>query len=74
MSGIYKDIFKVFSVDYGKFMLEVVVQNKKLTFLNVYGPPQDEDKLSFLAELAACINKNTLPQVLGGDFNIIRFT
>jgi exonuclease III len=42
--------------------------------LNVYGASHDEGKEAFLVELAAMCSKNKDPYVIGGDFNIMRFS
>jgi hypothetical protein len=46
----------------------------KWNFINVYGAAQEEDKDNFLIELAEFISKSKEPLVLGGDFNIIRYS
>ena len=46
----------------------------KWNFLNVYGAPQEENKIEFLTELASFCGKNKDPYLVGGDFNILRFT
>ena len=38
----------------------------------VYGPAQDEFKSAFLSELVRMFQKNPLPTLIGGDFNIMR--
>ncbi|WVZ95111.1 hypothetical protein U9M48_040913 [Paspalum notatum var. saurae] len=38
----------------------------------VYGPAQEDQKQRFLTELASLISKETVPMVIGGDFNILR--
>ena len=40
--------------------------------VTVYGDAQKEGKASFLAELARLYHDNSLPCLVGGDFNIIR--
>jgi len=39
--------------------------------LNVYGAAQEENKKTFLAELADFCGKNKNPILIGGDFNLI---
>jgi hypothetical protein len=41
--------------------------------VNVYGAAQDENKDSFLAEMATFCANCKEPYMLGGDFNILRF-
>jgi exonuclease III len=38
----------------------------------VYGPAQEEFKTAFLSELVRTCQQNTLPTLIGGDFNIMR--
>lgn len=38
----------------------------------VYGPVQPEHKVCFLTELVNVISTETMPILVGGDFNIIR--
>ena len=40
--------------------------------MSVYGPAQTKPKQAFLAELAHLCLKETLPMIIGDDFNIIR--
>jgi exonuclease III len=49
-------------------------EKMKWNFINVYGAAQEEDKDKFLTELTEFINKSKEPLVLGGDFNIIRYS
>jgi hypothetical protein len=46
---------------------------KKWCLLNVYGVAQDENKDSFLAEMATFCANYKDPYIVGGDFNILRF-
>jgi len=38
----------------------------------VYGPAQEDFKSAFLSELVRTCQQNTLPTLIGGDFNIMR--
>jgi exonuclease III len=40
----------------------------------VYGAAQEEDKKVFLSELAAVCSNQKNPMLIGGDFNILRFS
>jgi len=44
----------------------------KFNLISVYGPTQLDLKMQFLSELVRVCSKDTLPIVIGGDFNIIR--
>jgi len=47
---------------------------RKWNLINLYGAAQDENKDRFLAELASFCGHNSEPILIGGDFNIIRFS
>jgi hypothetical protein len=40
--------------------------------VSIYGAAQDHFKQAFLAELVHLCSKESLPMLIGGDFNIIR--
>jgi exonuclease III len=44
----------------------------KFNLISVYGPAQMEHKSHFLSEMVRVCSKETIPMVIGGDFNIIR--
>jgi exonuclease III len=62
----------------GKFILQHTLWDKMLSkkwsVLNIYGAAHDDQKDDFLVELAAFCFKNKEPYVVGGDFNILRFS
>ena len=78
LSGVNNDVLEVGSFIEGKYMLQMTLWDKskkiKWNFINVYGSAQEENKREFLTELADFCSKNKLPFIVGGDFNIIRFT
>jgi exonuclease III len=55
-----------------KFHLKIKQDNFKWALVAVYGAAQDRHKSSFLAELVRICENETLPLLVGGDFNIIR--
>jgi hypothetical protein len=57
---------------YIKFHLCNKADNFKWILMVVYGPAWDDFKLAFLAELVRTCQQNTLPTLIGGDFNILR--
>ena len=77
LSGINTDLMDVGGFCEGNYILQLDLWDKQLkqkwNFLNVYGAAQEMNKNEFLAELARFCNKNKLPFLIGGDFNIIRF-
>jgi exonuclease III len=78
LSGIRKDKFEVESFESGECMIIANVFYKSLkkswSLVSVYGPAQDEFKDSFLAELSSFCFKAKYPMLIGGDFNILRFS
>ena len=76
--GIRKEWFEVGSFQQGNFMLQVNLWDKmakiKWNILIVYGAAQEEHKMDFLTELSAFCTRNQEHFMVGGDFNIIRFT
>jgi hypothetical protein len=69
------DIIKVTEHD---FAVEAVVLDKKLNkearLIIVYGPAHEDNKEPFLIELSNICAQSDLPLLLGGDFNIIRYS
>jgi hypothetical protein len=62
----------------GKYLLQLKLWDKEKKmiwhFINVYGAAQEENKVEFLTELAKTIYNCKEPVLIGGDFNIIRFS
>jgi hypothetical protein len=78
LSGIRNDRFDVENFETGEFMIIANVFDKSLnkhwSLANVYGLAQDEFKDSFLIELSSFCFKAKYPMLIGGDFNILRFS
>jgi hypothetical protein len=55
-----------------KFHLKTKRDNFEWALVAVYGAAQDRHKPSFLAEMVRVCENETLPLMVGGDFNIIR--
>jgi exonuclease III len=55
-----------------KFHLKIKRDNFEWALVAVYGAAQDRHKPAFLAELVRICENETLPLMVGGDFNIIR--
>jgi exonuclease III len=76
--GIRKQNFDIVKVTEHEFAIEVEVMDKKyqnrLRLVTIYGPAQDEKKEKFLTELSNICAKCDLPVIVGGDFNILRFS
>jgi hypothetical protein len=64
--------------DQGVFILKHIIWDKllevKWCLLNVYGPPHKEKRENFLREVAFFCTKISVTYIIGGDFNIIRFS
>jgi hypothetical protein len=62
----------------GRFFIKVTLQDLKIQIkwdlVFVYGAAQEEDKEMFLSELAAVCSNQKNPMLIGGDFNILRFS
>lgn len=79
LSGIKNDRFDVESFESGDYLIYVQcfwydAVEKHWTLANVYGPAHDNDKDSFLAVLSSFCFKAKHPLLIGGDFNILRFS
>jgi hypothetical protein len=76
--GIKSKGFDVGRKAQGDFVLQHELWDKlletKWNLLNVYGTAQREHKEEFLAELGSFLSKNSIPYIVGGDFNIIIFS
>jgi hypothetical protein len=74
--GINSEVLSVRNVDAGEFCVKLHLRSKldgfEWSFMAVYGAAQDVQKPPFLAELVRMCEKQTLPMLVGGDFNIIR--
>jgi len=57
---------------FNRFKLRHKEDDFKFNLIAVYGPAQADRKSNFLSELVRVCSKDTLPMVIGGDFNIIR--
>ena len=56
---------------YVKFLLRNKSDGFKFNLYTVYGPAQQQNKEVFLTELARICSHETLPYIIGGDFNIM---
>jgi exonuclease III len=74
--GINSDTLQVIKVTTGDFCVKLHIKCKRDGFewilVSVYGAAQDMHKGEFLAELVRTCESETLPMLVGGDFNIIR--
>lgn len=76
LMGIDMDIYDIGAIDEGDFYVKFILCNKndcfKWALTVVYGPAQNDRKDAFLTELVQLVSRETLPIVIGGDFNILR--
>ena len=74
--GVNLATLDVGSIEEGDFFIKFKIRCKKNDFISnlvlVYGPAQEDHKQRFLTELAHLSSKETLPMLIGGDFNIMR--
>ncbi|WVZ91915.1 hypothetical protein U9M48_038026 [Paspalum notatum var. saurae] len=74
--GVNLATLDIGSIDEGDFFVKFKIRCKKQDFISnlvlVYGPAQEDHKQRFLTELAHLSSKETIPTVIGGDFNIMR--
>jgi exonuclease III len=78
LCGLKKENFDLIKVVDHEFAVEAEVLDKKLRknfrLVTVYGPAQEETREQFLRELSSICAKTNLPLIVGGDFNILRFS
>lgn len=78
LCGINLDRFDIISVEVGTFSIASLVlekkTNKKFKLVTVYGPAHDDKKELFLSELSNVCSSHSHPMLIGGDFNILRFS
>ena len=69
-------VFDIGSIDAGDFYVKFHLKNREDDFqwvlVAVYGAAQTQFKEKFLTELVHACRKESLPILIGGDFNIIR--
>jgi hypothetical protein len=69
-------VFDIGAIDEGDFYVKFTLRCKndgfKFVLYTVYGPAQYQNKQTFLIELANTYSKESLPYLIGGDFNIMR--
>lgn len=78
LCGIKLENFDVVSFEAGNFAIMAKVVDRKtqqnMTLISVYGPAHDDKKDQFLTELSRLCTSNPHPLLIGGDFNILRFS
>jgi exonuclease III len=78
LCGIKKESLDLSMVTEHEFAIEAEVWDKKnkisLRLVIIYGPAHEERREQFLRELSTICAKNDLPMIVGGDFNILRYS
>jgi exonuclease III len=78
LTGVNLDNARVVMKDRGEFFSILGVISRENNFqweiINVYGPVQIERKSAFLHELTQKMLSVSWPILMGGDFNLIRFS
>jgi hypothetical protein len=76
--GVRTDNIVVVDKDCGEFFSSMKIVLKQDDFrweiVNIYGPVQIERKANFLQKLNQKISNMEDPFIMGGDFNLLRFT
>ena len=74
--GVDLNVFYIGAIVEGVFYVKFTLRCKndgfKFVLYTVYGPAQHQNKQVFLSELANTCSKESLPYLIGGDFNIMR--
>lgn len=74
--GVKEDRLKTEGWYKGDFFVGITIRNKidnfRWNLYVVYGPAQHEHSKLFLNELKRLGEQETLPYIVGGDFNLIR--
>lgn len=77
LCGIKSSRFDIHYSDVGRFFVRVLLTDRKslhkFYLVIVYGAAQDCDEESFLATLSDLCVDQSIPLLIGGDFNILRF-
>lgn len=76
LGGVKSCRFNITGTSQGDFHIKMQLFDTKLllswAIIFVYGAAQEENKQVFLSELAAVCSDQTIPILLGGDFNLLR--
>jgi hypothetical protein len=74
--GVHMLVFDIGEFEEGIFFIRIRLRHKehdfKFNLISVYGPAQADHKANFLSEMVRVCSKDTIPMIIGGDFNIIR--
>ena len=77
LGGFSLSRFKILDTVASRFYVKTILMDLKLqmkwALVIIYGVAQECDKEEFLADLGLVCGDQTMPLLIGGDFNIIRF-
>jgi hypothetical protein len=75
---IKEETYEVEEVELGEYFISMVLRSRLANviweLITMYGPAQHNLSIDFISELSRKCMRATLPLLLGGDFNLIRFT
>jgi exonuclease III len=73
--GIHLLTFDIGEIEEGEFFIRFKLRYKehdfKFNLISIYDPAQVDQKANFLSEVVRVCSKDTIPIIIGGDFNII---
>lgn len=76
LMGVKVDILEIETTEVLDFCVTMTIRNRmsnyRFVVTTVYGPAQHEFSGEFLHELDGVCDKESLPMIFGGDFNLIR--
>jgi hypothetical protein len=78
LGGVREEKFSVSGVSILKYSVSCILQDKKTGFnwrlVIIYGSPYEEGKVEFIDELHLVLSNWQGPTLVGGDFNLSRFS
>jgi hypothetical protein len=74
---VNEESYEIEETETGEYYISMVLRNRlsnsRWELVTVYGPTQHSLSEDFITELSRKCMRSTLPVLLGGDFNLIRF-
>lgn len=76
VDGVKGDSLEVENSEILSYCIKVVIRDRKSNFqwstITMYGPANHQFSDKFLEELSMICDKEVVPVIIGGDFNLIR--
>jgi hypothetical protein len=76
--GVKEETYEIEESELGEHHISMVLRsrlsNVRWELITIYGPAQHSFSANFISELPRKCMRSNLPLLLGGDFNLIRFT